>query len=173
MHQLHSTAFNCIAAHSGWATPRFVAYAQGLSSPLPLNVDLTNYMDRRSSNSGGSSAGSAVAGSTSAPSSYGIQFIPQPQVMPSQMPSMSLGTPAACQELCLWRAAVPQQAGHVDTTSYGSMFHMFHMHHAMLQCKKTLHMSALVKPVCLEQSAGFSVAWANHVSLLQCWSCRH
>ena len=61
-------------------------------------ADLIRYMDKSSNNSGGSSAGShgtagggGIVGSTTAPLSYGIQFMPQPQVIPQQIPPLSHG----------------------------------------------------------------------------------
>lgn len=81
LHLLHNHARNLL----------FCGSPPGICSHLSLIADLTNHMDRRTSNSGGSSAGSATAGGTIAPQSYGIQFMPQPQVMPSQMPSVSQG----------------------------------------------------------------------------------
>lgn len=74
-----------------------------ITSALSLNVcmsaDLIRYMDRSSSNSGGSSAGSqsaggsCIVGSTTAPAAYGIQFMPQPQSTPTPIPPVSQGTP--------------------------------------------------------------------------------
>lgn len=55
-------------------------------------------MDKSSNNSGGSSAGShgtagggGIVGSTTAPLAYGIQFMPQPQAIPQQIPPLSQG----------------------------------------------------------------------------------
>ena len=59
-------------------------------------ADLGKYMNRSTSNSGGSSSGShsgagGVVGSSVAPAAYGIPFMPQPQTIPTQSPSISQG----------------------------------------------------------------------------------
>ena len=60
-------------------------------------ADLIRYMDKSSSNSGGSSVGShtaggGIVGSTTAPVAYGVQFMPQPQETPQHAPPMSQGS---------------------------------------------------------------------------------
>lgn len=74
-----------------------VFYAKKTSYLLDCAADLIRYMDKSSSTSGGSSAGSQTAaggivGSTTAPAAYGIQFMPQPQSTPAPIPPLSHGT---------------------------------------------------------------------------------
>ena len=85
-----------------------------------LVADLGKYMDKSTSNSEGSSAGShtngGIVGSTSAPQAYGIQFMPQPQSASALMPDLSQGAllldldivlPEVAELLCVLLQALP------------------------------------------------------------------
>lgn len=69
-------------------------------STIAITADLGKYMNRSTSNSGGSSSGSGVAagvvGSSVAPPAYGIPFMEQPHSVPSQSPSLSQGDLHIC-----------------------------------------------------------------------------
>lgn len=60
--------------------------------------NLTKYMEKTASNSGGSSSGShttGVIGSSVAPQAYGVQYMQQPTAAPTQTPSLSQALNAA------------------------------------------------------------------------------
>ena len=65
-------------------------------SACNIRADLTKYMEKTASNSGGSSSGShttGVIGSSVAPQAYGVQYMQQPTAAPTQTPSLSQGKP--------------------------------------------------------------------------------
>ncbi len=74
-------------------------------------ADLGKYMNRSTSNSGGSSSGSGVAagvvGSSVAPPAYGIPFMEQPHNVPTQNASMSQGDLHICLLCCMYEPLMP------------------------------------------------------------------